>query len=787
MPPRTQSHRTFATLQQCKHAVSEYVHLAAALDPSRDCGGLASASTRQLIQLNRALSLLRPPAIGQPGRHEILELNTATICSAPAYAALVQLFSDALRILAPPDEAAHAKQPVQSAGGGSGSSCSPGSSRSSVAEDGVGARPATKPAPAASRPTGQHEHIMSILINSTYIIWSNLFSDHAAITIGGAACGTSGWVSTAAALFGGDAMAAVSRLLAADNRRPERNKLLSPADYLVFQQFLMFLFSYATYDERLKKQLLPAVATSHLMEHCAAGLVARACGETQASNSRRGGQRAPACSSSSSIGCTVEALNCFNFVVKNVLSSLLTPPSGPHGTRRATCQEASAAARQMLSGRSLQYFAAVQAVSQLYAADGGPLYGLPYDAVLPYITASKSGGTGGQPQEELSCDGLRSMTRLWFTSLRMCPHEELRPLRPRHLLALCLRTARAALGSLDPKQRIGQKGEQPQPQQLEGPKEQRQQPKAQIRQGVGLGEGTGVCAADLQRLGAAGWALLGPMELRRRFDARKCLGLAGYALGVAMCMLTEDLYQGVRGAGGTRGAGNIGCSGESNDAKDSSGSASDTDSGSGSDGSSGDSSRMSSSRCRSSGAGGGACDEGVGGSGSGYSCGRGSGDGSGGKKNGSSSVSSSGGGSSGASMRVDPYDRAHMHGTRTDGEAVGPGATGTAGVGRPGRGEPRASMSALLRDPSFAVGWWRLVLGIVRAKQQQEGQQQQQQREVQQQQQPPQLAVEEECSASDLAILLLPLDVTALEDCGGCMPQSRLGVRQWSGWRIAVF
>ncbi len=119
-----------------------------------------------------------------------------------------------------------------------------------------------------------------------------------------------------------------------------------------------------------------------------------------------------------------------------------------------------ASMRPVLSGPCLQYFMSAFLVSQLHAADGGPLYGLPYDALMPPLAAEEEEPpvprTGRQQQRRqgqqrplMAASGFVAPLSIWRLCLSLQPPVLLDPLRPRHLVALCLRTARFTLDSWD--------------------------------------------------------------------------------------------------------------------------------------------------------------------------------------------------------------------------------------------------------------------------------------------------------------------------------------------------
>ncbi len=127
------------------------------------------------------------------------------------------------------------------------------------------------------------------------------------------------------------------------------------------------------------------------------------------------------------------------------------------------CSEDTAAfdrLRSLYSGPRLRYWLGLQAVSQLHAADGGTLYGLPPAALLPPIWVEEKvqelqqqrprGGHQGQPPRRfLGCDSVSSSLEVWAWLLEHDGIELMAPLRPRGLLSLTLRAARAALASCE--------------------------------------------------------------------------------------------------------------------------------------------------------------------------------------------------------------------------------------------------------------------------------------------------------------------------------------------------
>ncbi len=629
------------------------VQLATELDPSR---GLPGATPRQRVHLGRALTQLCDTE--SPGHIE----EIGTLLAAPeARAALVQLFSSALRI-------------VTSRGAGNEEPASPSSSElsgsgfSADGSTGHNSRPAgssrlDKAAAASSRPTDRSSSsYMAIIAACAHLIHAHFAYELKFKDITGAEDVSPACVQTAKALLQADALAALGRLFAADNRRPAAAKLFPTEAFHELQNLATLLLTISFTDQRVPdQQLVQQLAGSYLLEHWAKELVERAESESadtgiSGRSSRRHGSSS-ACKSADAYTST--SLWCFHFVTHRLSVDILRPG----GTPPSACTDA--ARQQVLSGRCLQYFAAVRAVSDLYAAAGGRLYGLPYGDLLPYLTEDRQPGQR-KGQEALSCSGLRSSIALWDTCLDVCPPKALRPLRPRHLLALCLRTARVALASVV-------EGTTQQQQEL-----QQQQQQEQVGQEINVAVGHSLGgASSAGRLGGVVEALLGQVELRRRLEAKECpdLGVAAMELARSLVLARVSRAGGV--AGGeqiTEGGNGSGCEGGEAASVGCSGSSSGGDGGS-------------------------------------------------------------------------------------EGEGVdGGGGGGIAGSGQPSQEQPRAWARPLLRDPSFADGWWRLALGIVRAALQQDTDREQGQ---------------EEKDLIDSTVvrctrLLLPLHLGALERCGGC-------------------
>ncbi len=564
MPPRTSSTYAGTSIQQCRHAIRDVVEIAAALDPSRGGSGLAGATPRQLLNLGRALALLNDPPLPASGEYAHRKDSGPLLVSPEARAALVQLFSSALRIVTPPEELANSSsRSGQLSTSSSGCSTDGNVSHSSRAADSSGLGTA-----AGFRPVGrQHSSFTAILAACASLIYTYIMFEYHLMDRTGARALSLGWVQTATALLQGDALAAMSRLLAANNRRPAGAKLLPANDMMKLQDLASILLGFAAADDRLRrKQLLPLLATSHLLEHWAAELVHRVGSQQHAAPASSGRTSR---SHKSADDCTASSTQSLSFVTDHILLPILRPGSA----QLAACADA---ARQLLSGRCVQYFSAARAVSDLYAADGGPLYGLPYNALLPYMAAERQPGER-KGQEALLCSELRSVIKLWGSTLVLCPLEALRPLRPRHLMALCLRIARVALASLG--------DANPQEQQEPHPQQERQQEQRRVGKDMDEAAGCSLGGASAGQLGAVRQALLGAVELRRRLEAKGCPELAVAAMQLARSLLTATGSTAEGGAGAANvvggisntgscdgGASSVGCSGGSSSGGDGDGS-----------------------------------------------------------------------------------------------------------------------------------------------------------------------------------------------------------------------
>ncbi len=189
----------------------------------------------------------------------------------------------------------------------------------------------------------------------------------------------------------------------------------------------------------------------------------------------------------------------------------------------------------VLSGPCLQYLVALQAVSQLHAADGGTLYGLPPAAVLPPELAKEgeegrgSGGGGRrQGQAALSCGVLASCVSFWESCVTGQPRVSLGPLRNRGLVNLCMRLSRVTLASLE-----GAEGAAAQPQTGMGGRSQQGQQQHKQRGQGGAEAGSNASGAPQPASGVATVALRQPLE------AGTCAPVALQSMRLAATVLRD--------------------------------------------------------------------------------------------------------------------------------------------------------------------------------------------------------------------------------------------------------
>ncbi len=661
--------------------LADLVRAVLALDPSRGICDLAASTSRQLLELERCLGLLtlqRDGSLLSASRNQVSitrETLAALEASPSARAAVVQLFSSALRLVA---------LDGTSAAAGAAPTCNQGCSKSSTVEpkELPSARPGGSSAkvfssvpspPASARPTGPSpQRFRGILTATAHLLTEYL--DAAATkqrdAFGNEFALVQESTTTVLALLRGDALAGLSRLMAVEHTRDAGAKLLmdthdSAINEMVLQicrSAVVALCREGGQESALRMAALGGLSRSHVFEQWAAHTLRRPTSAAAASDAN--GQE----------HLRLWLLEVVFLQIRDI---------GRHSSDAA----ATATIRQLLSGPCLQYCRAVQAVSQLHAADGGPLYGLPYDALLAAVLSNVR---TGQLRRPLSFAPLSCAVSFWGACIAYDPPVPLHHLRPRHVLALCLRTARVALGSLGQlgsdgsggataaaaaragRKALGSLGggaaaaalnpkehEQQQQQQQHGEttlevrgkkREQQQQRQGQEQQqdgGSGSGGGAAVAGTGQRRPGLA-WVYGGGRGgLRQVLDTRECAQLALSAMMLATKMLRDTSTTSSRASSNT----NSNTSGTNS-----------------------------------------------GGQRRGPGCGNTGPAGAASDPAGDVSGSSNAGGSPAAALAA-----------AASGGASGVRSRGAGG----GAGGPPLD---LLRDPAFAAEWWRLVAGTVRAK-----------------------------------------------------------------------
>ncbi len=297
--------------------------------------------------------------------------------------------------------------------------------------------------------------------------------------------------------------------------------LLSARDADVIFGQLPLWGTVATTDRTLFLDLVHSLTSSSLLEHLSKAAAPRAAAGA-------GAAAAPSATVSLRPSSTSGGpRSVFQEALQSMLV-MLRPGDGPPAPLGG-----------VLSGPCLQYFAAAQAVSQLHAADGGPLYGLPYDALLPPALADPANDPPGnqtakqrQQRSSLSTTGVASSIS-WQACLAQEPPVPLGPLRRRHLVALCLRAARVALDSLDMQEEEWKQ---------QGPLEQRGR-RGQRQRATSSSSTGGVSSGSLGDTHRAG-------RLGRPFEVEYCGGLALDSLELAAMVLG-----GAKGSRGTEGGG----------------------------------------------------------------------------------------------------------------------------------------------------------------------------------------------------------------------------------------
>ncbi len=200
--------------------------------------------------------------------------------------------------------------------------------------------------------------------------------------------------------------------------------------------------------------------------------------------------------------------------------------------------------RAVLSGPCLQYLVALRAVSQLHAADGGTLYGLPPAAALPPELAAaegRGGGGGGRRQgpHKLSCGALTECLNFWESCVTGQPRVPLGPLRNRCLVNLCMRLSRVALASLDGVEGTATAApiDEHRPARRQHAKEQGQWGKASGSSSSGDNDGGGGGGGGSGSGGAAGVSFAHGVALRQSLEASKCPSVALQSLQLAAAVL----------------------------------------------------------------------------------------------------------------------------------------------------------------------------------------------------------------------------------------------------------
>ncbi len=267
------------------------------------------------------------------------------------------------------------------------------------------------------------------------------------------------------------------------------------------------------------------------------------------------------------------------------------------GTLREACHyPAAVSSRQAIySGPCLQYWLALHVVSQLHAADGGPLYGLPPAALLPPLWTEHEDGYllpdghrdgRRQRQRQLSCRCVSLPLDCWAWCLDARHPVPLGPLRPRALLALALRTARVAVASCELheprlvavveavqrrcsllyRQQHGQQQQQQQQhhyQQQHGRQQEEAEEEEEEEEGA-VWDGYGsscvcstcgacrACGGFADGTGDGGGGSGGTVELRRPFHAADCSSLALKALRLGVRVMEATGGEQLGGKAGRR-------------------------------------------------------------------------------------------------------------------------------------------------------------------------------------------------------------------------------------------
>ncbi len=352
--------------------------------------------------------------LSRTNSHTAQESLAALEASPAARAALVQLFSSALRLVSPDeakpeaDKAETSRQmqgtAMRSLQPGTRSSSSRPSSSTSSSSPALGC-------PWTGRPTGPSpQRLLGILTACAHVL--SCYLGAATKTPLGIVSGlevscVSASSLTYLALLRCGALEGLSRLLTAERNRSTGARLLTDAHEKVLMDLMQSLNWCACaalscqedWESPLCLAVLDALAGSQLVDRWAAHVLRGTAGTTVTEGKARGGD------GKDNQQYTRDLLSAVEFLSVRLKLDGTSAPS----------LAAAAAARQVLTGRRLQYFVAAQAVSQLHAADGGPLYGLSYDALVPAVLEGQPGH--GRQRRLLSASGLSCAVGFWDTCL----------------------------------------------------------------------------------------------------------------------------------------------------------------------------------------------------------------------------------------------------------------------------------------------------------------------------------------------------------------------------------
>ncbi len=403
--------------------LSNLARLASAVDPSRGCS-LDTATPRQLAEIDRALLELTSALTASHSEEALAALDR----SPQARLALVQILSSAIRLVTPDisvgGDSGSTSSHQQHAKSGAGTGRSGGGGDASGGGCGVGAAGA-----AVGRPMGRWAQTQgrSAAALKMYV--------HNAVIGGGILTPAIGDTLLAAVRAG--MLSALGRQMAASLQAGQPPPLTAP-EHAVLASLMWCFLGHALMPSNTNlrqgyQQLLPALADSYLLEHWA---------RDAAGGGGQGQQPNPF-----NVYDLLAAADLFTRVTRPLGDS---PGTGPH-------------VRRILHGPCLQYFVAAHVVSQLHAADGGPLYGMPREALLPPLPATtqeqnmglfqrqgQDQGRGRQRRTDsspLSSNGLSAALHYWKALAGPVHATPPKPI-PRNLIKLCLRIARVALASM---------------------------------------------------------------------------------------------------------------------------------------------------------------------------------------------------------------------------------------------------------------------------------------------------------------------------------------------------